>query len=42
MKTSIKAEMIGVERSNGYRKFFNTYAEQVMKPLNVERLMGHK
>lgn len=27
--------------SHGYRKFFKTRAEGVMKPLNVELLMGH-
>lgn len=27
--------------SHGFRKFFKTRAEQVMKPLNVELLMGH-
>jgi len=26
---------------HGFRKFFKTHAEQVMKPLNVELLMGH-
>ena len=27
---------------HGYRKFYKTRAEQEMKPLNVELLMGHK
>jgi hypothetical protein len=27
--------------AHGYRKFFKTRAEQVMKPLNVELLIGH-
>jgi uncharacterized coiled-coil protein SlyX len=27
--------------AHGFRKFFKTYAEQVMKPLNVELLMNH-
>jgi hypothetical protein len=27
--------------AHGYRKFFKTHAEQVMKPLNVELLMDH-
>jgi len=26
---------------HGFRKFFKTHAEQVMKPINVELLMGH-
>jgi hypothetical protein len=26
---------------HGFRKFFKTHAEQVMKPINVEILMGH-
>jgi hypothetical protein len=29
------------ERDAGYRKFFKTHAENVMKPINVELLMGH-
>jgi hypothetical protein len=31
-----------VKETHGYRKFFKTHAEQEMKPLNVELLMGHK
>jgi integrase len=27
--------------NHGFRKFFKTHAEQVMKPINVEMLMGH-
>ncbi len=27
--------------ARGYRKFYNTYAAQVMKPLDVKLLMGH-
>ena len=27
--------------AHGFRKFFKTHAEQVMKPINVEILMGH-
>ena len=37
---------VGVKRhewkaAHGFRKFFKTMAEQVMKPINVEILMGH-
>ena len=37
---------LGVKRhewkeGHGYRKFFKSHAEQVMKPANVESLMGH-
>ena len=37
---------IGVKRhewkeGHGYRKFFKSHAEQVMRPANVETLMGH-
>jgi hypothetical protein len=27
--------------SHGFRKFFKTFAEQVMKPVHVELLLGH-
>jgi hypothetical protein len=27
--------------AHGYRKFFKSRAEQVMKPINVELLIGH-
>lgn len=27
--------------AHGYRKFYKTHAEQVMKPINVEATMGH-
>ncbi len=30
-----------VKGTHGYRKFFKTHAENVMKPINVELLMGH-
>jgi integrase len=29
------------QADHGFRKFFNTHAEQTMKPINVEILMGH-
>lgn len=29
------------QADHGFRKFFKTHAEQVMKPINVETLMGH-
>lgn len=37
---------VGVKRhewkeGHGYRKFFKSHAEQVMRPANVETLMGH-
>jgi hypothetical protein len=30
-----------VKGTHGYRKFFKTHAENAMKPINVELLMGH-
>ena len=29
------------KRAHGFRKFYKTHAEQVMKPINVEITMGH-
>lgn len=29
------------QTDHGFRKFFKTRAEQVMRPINVETLMGH-
>jgi hypothetical protein len=29
------------QADHGFRKFFKTHAEQVMRPINVEMLMGH-
>lgn len=29
------------QADHGFRKFFKTHAEQVMRPINVETLMGH-
>jgi hypothetical protein len=29
------------QADHGFRKFFKTHAEQVMKPINVEVLMSH-
>jgi len=36
-----KAKRFEFQADHGFRKFFKTRAEQVMRPLNVETLMGH-
>jgi integrase len=39
---NIKRRRYEFQARHGFRKFFKTHAEQVMHPLNVELLMGHR
>ena len=36
-----KEELDANGRGHGYRKYYKSHAEQVMKPINVELTMGH-